>query len=78
MHIEKSTWDNLVVTLLNIEWKNKDTTNTCLDLEDLNIWKEPYLQKVGDKVVKSHTAYILTTHHKVAFYKFLKSIKFTY
>ena len=36
MHIEKSACDNLVGTLLNIEGQTKDTTNVCLDLQDLN------------------------------------------
>ena len=40
MHIEKNVYDNLVGTLLNIEEKMKDTTNTRLDLLDLKIKKD--------------------------------------
>jgi len=67
MHIEKNICDNLVGTLLNIEGKNKDTTNARLDLEDLNIRKELHLQKMGDRVVKPHAAYTLISSDNVAF-----------
>lgn len=76
MHIEKNICDNLVGTLLNIEGKNKDTTNTWLDLEDFNIRKELHLQKLGDRVVKPHATYTLISCDKVAFCKILKSVKF--
>ncbi|KAL0546655.1 hypothetical protein IC582_016567 [Cucumis melo] len=76
MHIEKNVCDNLVGTLLNIEGKTKDTTNARLDLQDLKIRKDLHLVEVGNRLVKPHVSYTLTTSERVEFYKFLKSVKF--
>ena len=58
MNIEKDVCDNLFGTLLNIEGKTNDTTNACLDLEDLNIRKDLHLQRQETNLVKPHAAYI--------------------
>ncbi|KAA0042917.1 putative transposase [Cucumis melo var. makuwa] len=76
MHIEKNVCDNLVGTLLNIEEKTKDTTNARLDLQDLKIRKDLHLVEVGNRLVKPHASYTLTTNERVEFCKFLKSVKF--
>ncbi|KAL0549092.1 hypothetical protein IC582_013572 [Cucumis melo] len=76
MHIEKNVCDNLVGTLLNIEGKTKDTTNARLDLQDLKIRKDLHLVEVGNRLVKPHASYTLTTSERVEFCKFLKSVKF--
>ncbi|XP_050942965.1 uncharacterized protein LOC127150144 isoform X1 [Cucumis melo] len=76
MHIEKNVCDNLIGTLLNIEGKTKDTTNTRLDLQDLKIRKDLHLVEVGNRLVKPHASYTLTTSERVEFCKFLKSVKF--
>ncbi|KAL0556508.1 hypothetical protein IC582_005022 [Cucumis melo] len=78
MHIEKNVCDNLVGTLLNIEGKTKDTTNARLDLQDLKIRKDLHLVEVGNRLVKPHASYTLTTSERVEFCKFLKSVKFTH
>ncbi|KAL0540132.1 hypothetical protein IC582_024362 [Cucumis melo] len=77
MHIEKNVCDNLVGTLLNIEGKTKDTTNARLDLQDLKIRKDLHLVEVGNRLVKPHVSYTLTTIERVEFCKFLKSVKFS-
>ncbi|KAL0546349.1 hypothetical protein IC582_016257 [Cucumis melo] len=76
MHIEKNVCDNLVGTLLNIEGKMKDTTNARLDLQDLKMRKDLHLVEVGNRLVKPHASYTLTTSERVEFCKFLKSVKF--
>ncbi|TYK18968.1 uncharacterized protein E5676_scaffold418G00580 [Cucumis melo var. makuwa] len=73
MHIEKNVCDNLIGTLLNIEGKTKDTTNARLDLQDLKIRKDLHLVEVGNRLVKPHASYTLTTSERVEFCKFLKS-----
>ncbi|KAL0559454.1 hypothetical protein IC582_004065 [Cucumis melo] len=77
MHIEKNVCDNLIGTLLNIEGKTKDTTNARLDLQDLKIRKDLHLVEVGNRLVKPHASYTLTTSERVEFCKFLKSVKFS-
>ncbi|KAL4030764.1 hypothetical protein IC575_009016 [Cucumis melo] len=77
MHIEKNVCDNLIDTLLNIEGKTKDTTNARLDLQDLKIRKDLHLVEVGNRLVKPHASYTLTTSERVEFCKFLKSVKFS-
>ena len=67
MHIEKNVCDNLVDTLLNIEGKPKVTTNARLDLQDLKIRKDLHLIKVGNRLVKPHASYMLTSSKKVVF-----------
>ncbi|KAL4038879.1 hypothetical protein IC575_002515 [Cucumis melo] len=76
MYIEKNVCDNLVGTLLNIEGKMKDTTNALLDLQDLKKRKDLHLVEVGNRLVKPHASYTLTTSERVEFCKFLKSVKF--
>ena len=76
MHIEKNVCDNLVGTLLNIEGKTKDTLNAWLNLKDLKIRKDLHLMEVGNRLVKPHASYTITSSERVEFYKFLKSIKF--
>ena len=68
---------NLVGTLLNIEGKTKDTTNTWLDLQDLQIRKDLHLIEVGNQLVKPHASYTLTNNEQVKFCKFLKAVKFS-
>ncbi|TYK29077.1 CACTA en-spm transposon protein [Cucumis melo var. makuwa] len=67
MHIEKNVCDNLVGTLLNIEGKTKDTTNARLDLQDLKIRKDLHLVEAGNRLVKPHVSYTLTTIERVEF-----------
>ncbi|TYK26336.1 uncharacterized protein E5676_scaffold2256G00130 [Cucumis melo var. makuwa] len=70
MHIEKNVCDNLVGTLLNIKGKTKDTTNARLDLQDLKIRKDLHLVEVGNRLVKPHASYTLSTSERVEFFWF--------
>ncbi|KAA0045434.1 CACTA en-spm transposon protein [Cucumis melo var. makuwa] len=56
-------------TQWNIEGKTKDTTHARL--EDL------HLIEVGNRLVKPHASYTLTSSKRVAFFHFLKSVKFS-
>jgi len=44
MHIEKNICENILVTLLNVQGKTKDTINARLDLHDMGIRPELHLQ----------------------------------
>ncbi|KAA0059529.1 uncharacterized protein E6C27_scaffold518G00410 [Cucumis melo var. makuwa] len=65
MHIEKNVCNNLVGTLLDIEGKMKNTTNARLDLQDLKIRKDLYVVEVGNRLVKPHASYTLTSSERV-------------
>ena len=67
MHIEKNVCDNLVDTLLNIEGKTKGTTNARLDLQDLKIKKDLHLIEAGNRLVKPHASYTLTSSKRAKF-----------
>ena len=77
MHIEENVRDNLVGMLLNIEGKIKDTTNARLDLQYLKIRKDLHLIEVGNRLVKPHASYTLTSNEQVEFCKFRKKVKFS-
>ena len=66
----------MVGTLLNIEGKTKGTMNARLDVQDLKIRKDLHLVEVGNRLVKPHASYTLTSNKRIEFCKFLKSIKF--
>ena len=61
-------------TMLDILGKSKDTDKAHMDLKDLNIRKELYLQWHGTKVFKLLACYSLTLDEQRDFCKFLKSI----
>ena len=56
--------------------KMKDTTNARLDLQDLKIRKNLPLVEVGNRLVKPHARYTLTSSEQIKFCKFLKVVKF--
>ena len=70
-------YDNLIGTLLKIEGKTKDTTNAWLDLQDLKIRKDLHLVEVGNRLVKPHASYTLTSNEQIELCKFLKAVKFS-
>ena len=76
MHIENNVCYNLVGTLLNIQEKIKNTMNARLNLQDLKTRKDLHLVQFGNKFLKPHAMYTLTSSEQAAFYKYLKSIKF--
>ena len=47
MHIEKNICESILGTLLDIDGKTKDTYKARLDLKDMNIRKELWLQQDG-------------------------------
>ena len=76
MHIDKNICDNLVGTLLNIKGKINDTMNP-LNLQDLKIRKNLHLIEVGNRLVKPHASYTLTSSEQVAFCNFLNQLSFS-
>ncbi|XP_070053613.1 uncharacterized protein [Nicotiana tomentosiformis] len=75
MHIEKNICDNILGTILNIKGKTKDTINTRLDLQAMNIRKELHPIKNGDKYDLPTACYTLSPEEKYKFFNFLKNLK---
>jgi hypothetical protein len=66
----------LLGTFPALPGKSKDSTNARLDLEDMGIRKDLHLKRDGDSYMVPHAPYTLDKNEKVAFYDFLRSIKF--
>jgi len=76
MHIEKNICDNILLTLLKVEGKTKDTTNARLDLHDMNIMPQYYDVQQGTSLKFLEAHYVMTKKHRAEFCKFLKGVKF--
>ena len=76
MHIEKNVCDSLLGRILNIDGKSKDTDKARIDLQNMGVCKELHLYKEGDRWMKPHAAYTLTSEDSKKFCEFLKSVLF--
>jgi hypothetical protein len=76
MHIEKNICEALLVTILSISGKTKDTIKSRLDLRDLGIKHELQLREEGNTCVMPRAPFTLSKDQKVAFMKFLREVKF--
>ena len=76
MHIEKNICENILWTLLKVEGKTKDITNSRLDLHDMNIRPEYHSVQQGTALKFLEARYVMKEKHKVEFCKFLKGVKF--
>ncbi|KAJ9543051.1 hypothetical protein OSB04_022758 [Centaurea solstitialis] len=74
MHVEKNVCDSLLGTLLMND-KSKDTSNARVDLKDLGIRKELWLQEKDNKIIKPHAKYSFTTDDRRRFCQFIKGVK---
>ena len=75
MHIEKNVVDNVIGTVLNMDGKTKDNLKACLDLEEMVIRSELYLEELGsDKTYKLRACFEMTTSEKDSFLQVLKSV----
>jgi hypothetical protein len=54
MHNEKNICESLMVSILNIPGKTKDTIKSRLDLKDLGIKKELQFREIGDSCQMPH------------------------
>ncbi|RVX00750.1 hypothetical protein CK203_026403 [Vitis vinifera] len=72
--------DDILQQLENVDHvilgKTKDTYKARLDLQDMKIRKELHLVLHGNKYLKPHACYTLTSMERREFCAFLKSIKF--
>ncbi|XP_060182268.1 uncharacterized protein LOC132611929 [Lycium barbarum] len=75
MHIEKNICDNIFGTILNVNGKIKDTLNSQMDLQAMNIKKELHPIKRGDKYELPTACYTLSPEEKHNFFTFLKNLK---
>ncbi|XP_059279095.1 uncharacterized protein LOC132033211 [Lycium ferocissimum] len=75
MHIEKNICDNILGTILNVKGKTKDTLNSRMDLQAMNIKKELHPIKSGDKYELPTACYTLSPEEKNNFFTFLKNLK---
>ena len=76
MHIEKNICESLLGTFLALPGKSKDSINARLDFEDMCIRKDLHLKHDGGSYVVPHAPYTMDKNQKVAFYDFLRSVKF--
>ena len=74
MHIEKNVVDNVIGIVLNMDGKTKDNLKARLDLEEMGIRSELYLEELGsDKTYKPRACFEMTTSEKDSFLQVLKS-----
>ncbi|RLN08977.1 uncharacterized protein C2845_PM11G04350 [Panicum miliaceum] len=71
MHTEKNICDNLIGTLLKLQWKTKDTLNARLDLADMSIRSHLQPYQDGNVVKIPHASYVLKPAQRNAFCNFL-------
>ncbi|XP_060213001.1 uncharacterized protein LOC132640428 [Lycium barbarum] len=75
MHIEKNICDNILGTIMNAKGKTKDTINTRLDLQEMNIRSELHPIKKGEKYEIPTACYTLSPQEKHNLCLFLKNLK---
>ena len=75
MHIEKNICDSLLGTILDIDNEINDTDKARIDLQNMGIHKKLHLYKEGDRWMKPHAVYILTSNCSKQFCEF-KSVRF--
>ena len=77
MHVQKNVDESLLGTLLMND-KSKDTSNAREDLRILNIRRNEWLQKNGDKFHRPQARYSFTKSSRQLFCQFIKDVKLTY
>ena len=73
--MEKNVCEALLTTILGLE-KSKDTDNARRDLKKLKIRPELHLYEEGNKLMKPHAPFTLTTEERRKFCQFIKTVKF--
>ena len=79
MHIDKNICESILGTLLELEGKNKDTVSAILDLQQLKMWKDQWLQESVKKkgtLTKPPAPWMLRREGKIKLCKFLAGVKF--
>ena len=61
MHIEKNICESIIDTLLNVKGKSKDGLKSRMDLEDMKIRNELYLEMRGTRFYLPAAPYTLTS-----------------
>ena len=74
MHIAKNICDNIMGTIMNVNGKTKDTINTRLDLQEMDIRIELHPIQKGEKI-EVPTCYTLSPEDKHKLCLFLKNLK---
>ena len=75
MHIEKNVVDNVISIVLNMDGKTKDNLKARIDLKDMGIRSELYLEELGsDKTYKPPACFEMTTSKKYSFLQVLKGV----
>jgi hypothetical protein len=65
-----------LVHFLLFQESQKDSINARLDFKDMGIRKDLHLKRDGDSYTVPHAPYTIDKNQKVAFYNFLRSVKF--
>jgi len=75
VHIEKNVCDIVLGTLMNMKGKTKDTVQSRLDLQAMQIRPELHPVLNGNRLELPPASYAFSPERKEAFYRFSKEIK---
>ncbi|XP_019257788.1 PREDICTED: uncharacterized protein LOC109236007 [Nicotiana attenuata] len=75
MHIERNVSDNIILTVMNMVGKTKDTLKSRYDLVDLGIRQELHPIEDGDNVLLPAACYALSSEEKLKLCNFLANLK---
>ena len=67
MHVEKNVCDSVIGTLLNIQGKTKDGSNTCQDLAEMGIRSQLHPRSDGKKIYLPPACHTLSKKEKISF-----------
>jgi hypothetical protein len=79
MHIEKNICESIIGTLLELDGKNKDTISARVDLQQMKMWKDHWLQEDPKKegsCKKYPAPWTLSKENKINLCKYLANVKF--
>ncbi|XP_023736915.1 uncharacterized protein LOC111884847 [Lactuca sativa] len=74
-HVEKHVGESLLGTSMMND-KSKDTSNTRVDLKNLNIRRNQWLQNKGNKFTRPHASYSFKKPDRKIFCQFIRDAKF--
>ena len=74
MHVEKNVGESLLGTSMMND-KSKDTSNAREDLKNLNIRRNQWLQKKGNKFTRPHASYSFKKPDRKIFCQFIRYVK---
>ena len=79
MHIERNVCDNVLGTVLNLKYKNKDTPKARVDLEKMGIRRQLWLRRNGSKTFMPQAGYTVKPEKKaLLIFKHLGGVRYPF